>query len=119
MGALSVDGATGDLSSGLWPWFLTLAIVAVLNAAISAAYYLRIIAVMYFRPAVYSPPAQGGAGAAWATALCSFLVVVAGIFPGSLLETTHIMCRAARRSIGAAAIAGPAAPPLRVATTAD
>jgi NADH-quinone oxidoreductase subunit N len=118
-GALGVDASSGDLCSGLWPWFLTLAIVTVLNAAISAAYYLRVIAVMYFRPAIYAPPTQGGVGAAAATALCAFLVVAVGIFPGRFQETANDMCRAARRSIGASVVAGPDQPPLRVATTDD
>ena len=48
-GALGVDAKNPDAGS-LWPWFLALAIVGAVNAAISAAYYLRIVGVMYFRP---------------------------------------------------------------------
>ena len=42
-------------------WFIALAIVGVLNAAISAGYYLRIVGVMYFRPSSTSlgPKADG------------------------------------------------------------
>ncbi len=35
-------------------WFLVLAVVGVLNAAIAAAYYLRVISAMYFTPPVTS-----------------------------------------------------------------
>ncbi len=45
-------------------WFLLLAIVAALNAATAAAYYLRVIGAMYFRPATSTPPAEGGPGGA-------------------------------------------------------
>ncbi len=33
-----------------------------LNAAVAAAYYLRIVAVMYFRTPLATPRAEGGAG---------------------------------------------------------
>jgi NADH-quinone oxidoreductase subunit N len=97
-GALSVDSTSGSLTTGLWPWFLMLSIVAVINAAISAGYYLRIIAVMYFRPSLAAPTCQGGAGAAGALFLCTAVVVLTGLFPGALQETATDMSRSARES---------------------
>ena len=67
-GALGVD-ARDPSGSSLWPWFLALAIVGAVNAAISAAYYLRIVAMMYFRPPSLAPVARGGSGAACAMVL--------------------------------------------------
>lgn len=98
-GALGVDSASGDLSSGLWPWFLMLAVVGVLNAAVSAAYYLRVVAYMYFRPPMIPVLGRGGVGAATATGLCGVLVVAVGIFPGTLQELANTMCRSARNSM--------------------
>ena len=97
-GALGVDSSTGNMSSGLWPWFLMLSIVAVVNAAISAGYYLRIIAVMYFRPALSAPVCQGGMGAGAALFICAALVILTGLFPGTLQETARDMSRAAREN---------------------
>jgi NADH-quinone oxidoreductase subunit N len=105
-GALGVDSSTGDMTTGLWPWFLMLSIVAVLNAAISAGYYLRIIAVMYFRPSLAAPPCQGGTGAAAAMVLCAVLVVLTGLFPGTLQQTADDMSRAARENFEHQRIAG-------------
>jgi NADH-quinone oxidoreductase subunit N len=97
-GALSVESTSASLTTGLWPWFLMLSIVAVINAAISAGYYLRIIAVMYFRPSLAAPTCQGGAGAAGALFLCTAVVVLTGLFPGALQETAADMSRSARES---------------------
>ncbi len=80
-GALGVDAKTPE-AGNLWPWFVALAVVGVVNAAISAGYYLRIVGVMYFRPSLEVPEARGGAGPALATALCVLLVLGIGCFPG-------------------------------------
>ena len=66
-GALGIRNADGNMSG----WFLGLSIAAVLNAAISAGYYLRVVSVMYFRPSVTVPAARGGAGPALATVICA------------------------------------------------
>lgn len=74
-GKLLVFGSALSLGG---PWFTGLAIVGVLNAAVAAAYYLRIVAVMYFRAPLATPRAQGGMGAWWAAVLCGLLVVTIG-----------------------------------------
>lgn len=66
-------------------WFVVLAVAGAINAAISAAYYLRIIGIMYFRPASDTCVAQGGNGAAAAVLLSAAAVVLLGIAPGMLL----------------------------------
>ena len=67
-------------------WFLLLAIVAALNAATAAAYYLRVIGTMYFRPASSTPPAEGGPGALVAVTACIVLVIAVGVMPGVVLQ---------------------------------
>jgi NADH-quinone oxidoreductase subunit N len=63
-------------------WFRILAVVGVINAAIGAYYYLRIVVVMYLRP-VNERPAQPEPG--WPTAVavmaCATLSLVFGLFP--------------------------------------
>jgi NADH-quinone oxidoreductase subunit N len=94
-GALGVD-AKNPQASSLWPWFLALAVVGAINAAISAAYYLRIVGVMYFRPASGRLEARGGSGAAWAVAVCALLVVAIGLNPGVPLERANRASQSAR-----------------------
>jgi NADH-quinone oxidoreductase subunit N len=67
-------------------WFTVLAIIAAVNAAIAAAYYLRIVAVMYFQPATQAVPAAGGPTAQFAAILCATLVIAVGILPSRLLD---------------------------------
>lgn len=94
-GALGVDAKNPD-ARNLWPWFLALAIVGALNAAISAAYYLRIVGAMYFRPPLARPAGRGGSGAAWAVAVCAVLVVGIGCYPGPAVEQATRASQSAR-----------------------
>ncbi len=94
-GALGIDAKNPEANS-LWPWFVALAIVGALNAAISAAYYLRIVGVMYFRAPQTSPAGGGGSGAAWAMAVCAVLVVGLGCYPGPSLEQANSASQATR-----------------------
>jgi NADH-quinone oxidoreductase subunit N len=105
-GAMGVPGAVspeavGAASDAHAVLFRVLALIGVLNAAVGAWYYLRIIAVMYLRSAV-RPPARRWAWPGLAAAVvCAVLTVGLGVPPGAnwLLELT----RGASRS--------PAAPP--------
>ncbi len=74
---------------------IALAIIGVLNAAVSAAYYLRIVGAMYFRPTVTAPTAQGPLSALGAGIACALLVVVVGALPGWLMTTSMGAGRAA------------------------
>ncbi len=67
-------------------WLLALVIVGVLNAAIAAAYYLRIIAVMYFRPSIAVLKGQGGWGAGAATFVAALITIAIGLYPVKLID---------------------------------
>ncbi len=65
-GALNAGGpcgATGNPWGNAQGWFVAAAIFGAVNAAVAAAYYLRIVAVMYFRAPLATLRAEGGAGA--------------------------------------------------------
>ncbi|MGE0606526.1 MAG: NADH-quinone oxidoreductase subunit N [Pirellulales bacterium] len=84
-GALSVGPRDAGMTATQY-WFLVLAIVGVLNAAIAAAYYLRIVAAMYFRPSEGQRGISGDGGAWTAMVLCAVLVLVVGLLPGRLSQ---------------------------------
>ncbi|HEX3999659.1 MAG TPA: NADH-quinone oxidoreductase subunit N [Pirellulales bacterium] len=99
--ALGVDSApTAGDTAPLRPWFVGLAVVGVINAAIAMAYYLRVVGVMYFRsgPEGKSSPvkAEGGAGAWWAMIACTLLVLGVGVYPGPLITLTNRAAEAIR-----------------------
>src|SRR5207302_7964141 len=75
-GALSVQGP----KEWLYP---LLALIGVLNAAVGAWYYLRIITVMYLRPAVKPIETQGAAHGLAALLLCVLLTLGLAIPPGA------------------------------------
>jgi NADH-quinone oxidoreductase subunit N len=80
-GAMSVRPDTTDPL-----WFRVLALVGAINAAIGAWYYLRLITVMYLRPAVRPlPPTNAWAGVT-AVVLCAALTLAAGVYPPALLR---------------------------------
>ena len=85
LGALSVEGSQSSSTGG---WLLFLAIVLVLNAAISAGYYLRIIGTMYFAERD-QPLASGGLlGPRVAAIASALLVIVLGIAPDTFWMAT-------------------------------
>lgn len=91
--ALDVDAATGGKFR---PWFVTLAIGAAINAAIALAYYLRVVAVMYFREPINVPRARGGPGA-WLAAVASALLILgATVFGGRLIDRANTASQAVR-----------------------
>jgi len=105
--ALMVDaGAAAEGSRQ--PWFVALAIIGVLNAAVAAAYYLRIVGVMYFRTPLATPKAEGGLGTRCAAVVCAILVVAVGLYPGPLMRASD----AASPHAAAPAEAAPADVPL-------
>jgi NADH-quinone oxidoreductase subunit N len=67
-----------------------LAVIAVLNAAMAAFYYLRVVVYMYMREPVSEaePPKHGSL--VWAGLLAaSVLTIVIGLFPGPLLDAVN------------------------------
>ena len=95
LGALGIDAGSAEPSVGLRPWFLALAVVGVINAAISAAYYLRVVSVMFFRPSLAVPAAQGGVGAAATAIVCAGLVIALGFNPAIPLDAANRASQAA------------------------
>ena len=81
--ALNVDAARGG---PVRSWFIALAVIGVLNAAVAAYYYLRIVSLMYFREPLAAPRAEGGPGPYLAALLCSLAVLVLGVYPGPLIR---------------------------------
>jgi NADH-quinone oxidoreductase subunit N len=79
LAAIERANAVGD-SSLVW-----LAIIAVVNSAISLAYYLRIPVVMYMRdPAAAEAPDTPGSFEALVLVACAAIVLLAGIVPYDL-----------------------------------
>jgi NADH-quinone oxidoreductase subunit N len=89
-GKLNLFGSAIELATaapgGLSRWFAILALAGAVNAAIAAAYYLRVVAVMYFQPAEQPVAAAGGPTARVAALFCAALVVATGAWPGQLLN---------------------------------
>jgi NADH-quinone oxidoreductase subunit N len=83
--AIQLAAASQEANTSLALWFVALAVVAALNAAIGAAYYLRIIGVMYFQSPGAAAPAAGGRGALFGGVLCALLVLVSGMFPAQIV----------------------------------
>ena len=73
---------------GLFRW---LAVIGVLNAAIGAYYYLRIVVVMFFRPP--ADRSSGHARAAWPTtvavATCARLSLLVGLYPTPIARASR------------------------------
>jgi NADH-quinone oxidoreductase subunit N len=101
--ALGVDSSPASgASAPLRPWFVGLAIIGVINAAIAMAYYLRVVGVMYFRTSepgtATAVKAEGGAGAWWAMVACTLLVIGIGLYPGPVVGVTNLAANAIRNS---------------------
>ncbi len=98
-GKLSLIGgvlyAAWDTGGPVRAWLIALAIIAVLNAAASAGYYLRIVSVMCFGSAAQRVPAAGPRGALAGAGLCAALVLLVGVLPGWLLKQSRSAGRAA------------------------
>ena len=83
-GAMAVGAEQGIQGNAVL--FRTLAIIAVINAAIAAYYYLRIVSVMYFRTAIspiVRPASSSKTVALW---VCAVLTVGLGVYPAPLLN---------------------------------
>ena len=93
-GAVSV----GSEATPQRPLFLLLALVGAVNAAIGAAYYLRLISTMYFRPAECR--AESTSTAAWTAAVASTLfVAICGFVPWTMTQSITLAARDALISV--------------------
>ena len=99
MGIVEVATGTGSLDSLLdahWVWWL--ALLMVLNSAISMFYYLRVGVVMYFHEPEEGRqgPLPSGVSIRLAIAICAIGTVAFGLVGGELIE----LCREAAQSLG-------------------
>ncbi len=91
-------------------WLFALALIGAINAAVSAAYYLRVIAVMYFerlpeetrapsmeREALPLGPLAAVLGSAW-------IVVMLGMMPGALFQAADRAEKMLRPAVKAVAL---------------
>lgn len=84
--ALSIDSGAalfGDRQS----WLLGLTVVLVLNAAIAAGYYLRLITAMYFKTTDKGTQADGGLSAGLAMVVCLLVVLTFSLRPRGLFTS--------------------------------
>jgi NADH-quinone oxidoreductase subunit N len=85
-----------DTGPNLHIWFIILTVATVLNAAISAAYYLRLVGAMYFRqPADEAAPCRAAGGSALAAGLCAMLVLAMGVYPAPLMRLSETAAQSA------------------------
>lgn len=86
-GAIDLGAPVAGVDANVQRWFFALAIIAVVNAAIAAAYYLRVVAVMYFaRPAAHPARSAGHAAPLYGMVACLLLVIAAGLLPGPIMQ---------------------------------
>lgn len=84
--ALSVGGSNQTLRT----WFIALAVIGVLNAAVSAGYYLRIIGVMFFRLPLATPRIRTETAGPFLTAMfCGVLTLLIGLLPKFWIEDAN------------------------------
>ncbi len=83
-------------------WLNPLAVLIVLNAAIAAFYYLRVVVYMFMRdPSAEQPALQHGRLVWTGLAVATFATIVLGLFPGPLLDiVTRAAAAAGSRSPG-------------------
>jgi NADH-quinone oxidoreductase subunit N len=85
--AINISEAPGE--QAVRAWFVGLAVLGVLNAAIAATYYLRIIGALWFRTGIAPPRGEGGWTSWLAMAAAAVLVLGLGIFPGPLVQRSN------------------------------
>ncbi len=71
------------------PFYIGLAVVAVLLSLVGAFYYLRVVKVMYFDEATQTAPIERSSGVSALLALNGAAVLVFGLLPGGLMA----LCR--------------------------
>ncbi len=108
--ALEVDWTTPITLGSRRAWFVALAVILVLNAAIAAAYYLRVIAAMYFRSTKKGVQADGGLAAGVGMLVCLALVLLVTVQPRRLFAPA-IRAGAAATNVLTAAEAPPPVEP--------
>jgi NADH-quinone oxidoreductase subunit N len=75
--------------------FVLLTVIGVLNAAVGAYYYLRIVVLMYFRSARQKVEVHGGWPVALAVGACSSLSLLLGLYPAPIARASRAAAVAA------------------------
>ncbi|MFM7036023.1 MAG: NADH-quinone oxidoreductase subunit N [Planctomycetia bacterium] len=105
--ALEVDWTSPVTLGSRRAWFVALAVILVLNAAIAAAYYLRLVAAMYFKTTKKGVQTDGGLAAGIGMLVCLLLVLVLTARPGRLFAPA---IRAGSAATNLLSAGGPSAP---------
>lgn len=84
--ALSVRQETADAQFSLHPAFVVLAVIGVINAAIGAVYYLRLISAMFLNDPISTARPAGGRAALVSVCCSAVLVVAFGLVPGPVFH---------------------------------
>lgn len=92
----ALDQAMGTGSGPMRAWFLALAIVGALNAAIGAAYYLRVVGAMFFQPSTSAPSERGDVGPIAVMVACVVLVLGMGFVPKLAMRSAGLAGQAAQ-----------------------
>ena len=109
-GKLQIFASAFSAQSGEGAWsFYMLTIIGVLNAAVGAFYYLRIIVLMYLHPASGPLKATGGWPVAMAVGACASLSLLIGVYPAPVSEACRQAAVAAANHEQAADDAAPIA----------
>lgn len=88
LGKLYVLGGAFSLKPGeaMYGPMVALAIIAVINSAIAAAYYLRILAAAYFGAEATKLAPEGAAGPKWALVACAVPMILIFVRPVELTD---------------------------------
>ncbi|MBX7105996.1 MAG: NADH-quinone oxidoreductase subunit N [Gemmataceae bacterium] len=83
---VGVLSTTAPAESQMFRW---LALIAAVNAAIGAFYYLRLIGIMYLRTAIRPLPGRAGLTGVLALAACVGFTVWLGVYPAAVVKFTR------------------------------
>ena len=67
-------------------WMLALAVVGVLNAAVAAAYYLRVVGTLWFRTPMIDDVPRSEPVPRQVAVLCAILLLAIGVYPQALIS---------------------------------
>lgn len=73
-------------SAAVQAGYVWLVVIAVLNNAVSVYYYLRVIVVMYMKEEEGLREVERAPSVAFTAAVCAILIILLGVFSGSLLD---------------------------------
>ena len=73
----------GVAGPGVQSWFVVTAVVCVVNSAVAATYYLRVLVVIFFRTPLGTPQVEDESDGLFLAAVClAAVIVVVGPYPG-------------------------------------